>query len=930
MDASAAEERHGDEAPASRLESLYETLKPIGQGKFAIVYRARRRRDDKIVALKKIQVDDMDQKQRNKCLKEVRLLQSLDHDNIIQYLDSFIEGSELIIVVEWAAAGDLKRQVRKAQEREQPFEERIVWKYFSQIADAIEHMHSRRILHRDLKPANIFLTLDGTVKVGDLGLGRAMSEQTMEAHSKVGTPLYMSPEVLGGRGYDWKSDIWSLGCLLYELAMLKSPFKSEGLNLYKLFQKISRGDYQALPDFYSEDLRNLAYSMIETEPARRPDITEICRIAHRMYRETSQASRQRGQRQRQRQDAGAGAEAKVSASAPGGAAWAEGAAVAEQKGAQEGAAPAGGARDGEAAAGPWPKEEDRAGDADAASAARRDAPPASHRPRSRGGLRGAPDAAAVRSRPAEARGEAEAAGPTTLDAYVKDSAAREGAPEPRVRRRPQTKAKAKAKASGRAAAPLAEAKARGGGRAAAEAPSGLMTHVCDRDADLRRSGAAFVAMEQLFHRLQVLEYGRACRRSPQLPAVTPAHFALPAPADASAFDRGLRVLTRRQQFLDMCAVALWLLPQAPSRPRVSLTMEEAEEEVPVGVASKLLVALGGLDAPVELLGELSATSLALGSGLRVCRFLLFLADAAQPSRGAWSALVYKDEAAEAPDAAEESEEDIQDLTEAVPEDDGDGDGEWPGREPARGEESAAQDGKLAQMLLPSVDAEQWRVELERVRPRLRAAARQRHGAGASGWSERLATMRRGAEQMQPEGARGAVSGAMERVSRGASDVLAKVLRGEEGLNRVHGAAREQYREAAEGRARVESLRASAERRVAEKAEKMAKVKEAVEQAAEDVRDRGRDTGDATPVLRLREALSAIREEIRAMDRDLGIVGTALVTHGKARAQLQQRQRQQRRSGERGRRRSAAEEDMSVSDDLEHSAQLSPSPSRSLR
>jgi len=125
----------------------------------------------------------------------------------------------------------LKRQVRKAQEKQMRFDERIVWKYFAQIADAISHMHGVRIMHRDLKPANIFLTLNGTVKVGDLGLGREMSEHTMEAHSKVGTPLYMSPEVLRGDGYDFKSDVWSLGCLLYELAMLKSPFKQEGLNL---------------------------------------------------------------------------------------------------------------------------------------------------------------------------------------------------------------------------------------------------------------------------------------------------------------------------------------------------------------------------------------------------------------------------------------------------------------------------------------------------------------------------------------------------------------------------------------------------------------------------------------------------------------------------------------------------------------------------
>ncbi|CAN0046273.1 unnamed protein product, partial [Choristocarpus tenellus] len=102
------------------------------------------------------------------------------------------------------------------------------------------------------------------VKVGDLGLGRFMSENTLEAHSKVGTPLYMSPEVFRGDGYDWKSDVWSLGCMLYELAMLRSPFKSEGLNIYRLFQKICQGEYPPLIDHYSSELISLVARMVST------------------------------------------------------------------------------------------------------------------------------------------------------------------------------------------------------------------------------------------------------------------------------------------------------------------------------------------------------------------------------------------------------------------------------------------------------------------------------------------------------------------------------------------------------------------------------------------------------------------------------------------------------------------------------------------
>lgn len=138
----------------------------------------------------------MDPKQREKCLKEVELMKPLSHPNIIQYVDSFTHNNELIIVTEWAEKGDLKRLIKEHQADETPFEEIRIWEFLIQISSALKHMHEKRIMHRDLKPANIFIAQDDTLKVGDLGLGRAFGSQTIEAHSKVGTPLYMSPELL--------------------------------------------------------------------------------------------------------------------------------------------------------------------------------------------------------------------------------------------------------------------------------------------------------------------------------------------------------------------------------------------------------------------------------------------------------------------------------------------------------------------------------------------------------------------------------------------------------------------------------------------------------------------------------------------------------------------------------------------------------------
>lgn len=139
-------------------------------------------------------------------------------------------------------------------------------------------MQSVRIMHRDLKPANIFIDANDNLKLGDLGLGRDFTSQTMEAYSRVGTPLYMSPEVLQNNGYDFKSDVWSLGCITYELCALRSPFKDETkkMSLYDLFTKINQGVYQPLSaSRYSSELRYLIDSMLRVDPAERVEISDV-------------------------------------------------------------------------------------------------------------------------------------------------------------------------------------------------------------------------------------------------------------------------------------------------------------------------------------------------------------------------------------------------------------------------------------------------------------------------------------------------------------------------------------------------------------------------------------------------------------------------------------------------------------------------------
>ncbi|CAM9743972.1 unnamed protein product, partial [Chrysoparadoxa australica] len=269
----------------------YAALREVGKGRFSTVYYAERKSDATPCAIKKIKLDVVTEKKKGskegsemnyeKCLQEVGLLKQLSCDNIVTLHSCFIDKNILWIVLEWVDGGDLKGIISYMRRNKRRFDELAVWSYFTQICDALTHMHSKRIMHRDLKPANILVCSDGRIKLGDLGLGRYLNKNSVCAFSQVGTPLYMSPEVLRGDGHDFHSDIWSLGCVLYELAMLASPFAESGLTLERLFVRIVRGTYPPVDtQCYSHRLANLVDNLLVVDPWQRPDVGRVASAAH--------------------------------------------------------------------------------------------------------------------------------------------------------------------------------------------------------------------------------------------------------------------------------------------------------------------------------------------------------------------------------------------------------------------------------------------------------------------------------------------------------------------------------------------------------------------------------------------------------------------------------------------------------------------------
>eukprot|EP00667_Euglena_gracilis_P009672 EG_transcript_9828 len=250
----------------------YEKTDFVGSGAFGKVFKVQKLGcPDAVYALKEVPITNVPAADRADLLTEVNTLGQCQHFNIIKYHESFIRDECLHIVMEYADGGDLAQRIRAAGST--PFPEETLWNFLIQIAQGLEHLHAKRIIHRDLKPQNIFVTRSDNVKIGDMGLCKFL-DSARYAHSLCGTPLYSPPEVINEVPYDDKADIWSFGCLMYELAMLQPPFMAK--TPVALAKRILAEDPPRIPpERYSVELTLLIRKMLSKDPRRRPAVADI-------------------------------------------------------------------------------------------------------------------------------------------------------------------------------------------------------------------------------------------------------------------------------------------------------------------------------------------------------------------------------------------------------------------------------------------------------------------------------------------------------------------------------------------------------------------------------------------------------------------------------------------------------------------------------
>ena len=263
----------------------FEILQPLGSGSFGSVIKVCSLINQRIYAMKILNLED-DEKLKLEVKKiyyqsEIELLKKLDHPNIVKYYKSFTENNKIYIIMEYFDNGDLSDYIKALENNNDKKELNSgeIWNFFYQCMSGLYYLHLTGIVHRDIKPNNIFMTKNKIIKIGDFGVSAKFKNKDFLKRVKTlgrtyaGTPDFMAPEILKNDPYDEKIDIFSMGCVFYEICFLKKFRKEDYVQEgNKFIRKMVSGDIPSISDV---NLKEIITEMVEEDVTKRPDSKTI-------------------------------------------------------------------------------------------------------------------------------------------------------------------------------------------------------------------------------------------------------------------------------------------------------------------------------------------------------------------------------------------------------------------------------------------------------------------------------------------------------------------------------------------------------------------------------------------------------------------------------------------------------------------------------
>ena len=257
------------------LNMKYKPLEIITKDNNQQVFLSEKKDTHEKIIIKEINLSVLDQNQKNLTSQEGLLLSQLNHPNIINCDEFHLENDKAYIIMEYGEGGDLSKKIQEQKSKNLPFEENQILDWFIEICEAVRYIHEKNIIHRDLQPNNILLTKNNQIKLTDFGIAKILDGE-QQVKTKIGNDSYFSPEIIKGENYDFKTDIWNLGIILYELTQLKHPFEDVNISPQEKLKNIEEGKYFEFTNKkYNSKILELIQNLLSVNPNKRPDINKI-------------------------------------------------------------------------------------------------------------------------------------------------------------------------------------------------------------------------------------------------------------------------------------------------------------------------------------------------------------------------------------------------------------------------------------------------------------------------------------------------------------------------------------------------------------------------------------------------------------------------------------------------------------------------------